>query len=499
MLYVAVPAMHAEVGFVRVALPLTDVAGQLRRVGAGAMLAFASRRAGRGRAGVADVAAREPPGRRHRRRRSTVWRERCDRTHARLRHRRARSGRARTRCVRTAARASGCRSCRAIGHAWRRSCQGWWRASSSSIGRDACSWSIALRRTCCAWTRQRTGRPYVEVIRHPDIAAQLAATLRGGASRARELALSRDPGRTFVARAAPVSATGGGGAVLVLHDITDLRRADQIRRDFVANVSHELRTPLTAIRGYVEALLDEQCDEAETRRFLEIIGRHSTRMERLVKDLLRLARLDARTGDARSCAVRRPAAVSRRGGGPGAGDRSQAPARVNRGAPGRKRRLGRSRQAARHRPQSGGERGELLTRRCRSAAGSCAGRTASSRSPCRTPGREFRQRICRASSSGFIESTNRAPARVEPASAWPSSGISSNCMAVKRRPRTSLAAARCSRLPCQRRPSDAVRFFPSFEPGGRLAPLRSGLRERLPSGQYSQIEAPSLDCPGGPF
>jgi two-component system, OmpR family, phosphate regulon sensor histidine kinase PhoR len=62
----------------------------------------------------------------------------------------------------------------------------------------------------------------------------------------------------------------------------------------VANVSHELRTPLTAIRGYVEALLDEPADPDDTRKFLEIIGRHSTRMERLVKDLLRLARLDAR-------------------------------------------------------------------------------------------------------------------------------------------------------------------------------------------------------------
>jgi two-component system phosphate regulon sensor histidine kinase PhoR len=86
----------------------------------------------------------------------------------------------------------------------------------------------------------------------------------------------------------------GGGAVLVLHDITDLRRADQIRRDFVANVSHELRTPLTAIRGYVEALLDGPTDADDTHRFLEIIARHSTRMERLVQDLLRLARLDAK-------------------------------------------------------------------------------------------------------------------------------------------------------------------------------------------------------------
>jgi two-component system phosphate regulon sensor histidine kinase PhoR len=139
-----------------------------------------------------------------------------------------------------------------------------------------------------------TGRPYLEVLRHPDIASQVTAALRGEQIQSSELALSRDPGRTFVARAAAVANTGGGGAVLVLHDISDLRRADQIRRDFVANVSHELRTPLTAIRGYVEALLDGPSDAESTHKFLEIIARHSTRMERLVKDLLRLARLDAR-------------------------------------------------------------------------------------------------------------------------------------------------------------------------------------------------------------
>jgi two-component system, OmpR family, phosphate regulon sensor histidine kinase PhoR len=138
------------------------------------------------------------------------------------------------------------------------------------------------------------GRPFVEVIRHPDIAARLAAALDRSSAEATELGLARDPGRTFVARAAPVSSGGGGGAVLVLHDITDLRRADQIRRDFVANVSHELRTPLTAIRGYVEALLEDDRHDADTRRFLEIIARQSSRMERLVSDLLRLARLDAR-------------------------------------------------------------------------------------------------------------------------------------------------------------------------------------------------------------
>jgi two-component system phosphate regulon sensor histidine kinase PhoR len=91
-----------------------------------------------------------------------------------------------------------------------------------------------------------------------------------------------------------VASGSDGGAVLVLHDITDLRKAGQIRQDFVANVSHELRTPLTAIRGYVEALLDEPALSREARGFLDIIGRHTARMERLVKDLLRLARLDAR-------------------------------------------------------------------------------------------------------------------------------------------------------------------------------------------------------------
>jgi two-component system phosphate regulon sensor histidine kinase PhoR len=137
------------------------------------------------------------------------------------------------------------------------------------------------------------GRPYLEVIRHPDIAAQLTSALRGEAVDSRELVLARDPERTFVARAAPVP-SGGGGAVLVLHDITDLRRADQIRRDFVANVSHELRTPLTAIRGYVEALVEDPADAESTRRFLDIIARQSRHMERLVRDLLRLARLDAK-------------------------------------------------------------------------------------------------------------------------------------------------------------------------------------------------------------
>ena len=136
------------------------------------------------------------------------------------------------------------------------------------------------------------GRPYVETIRHPAIAELLGAALAGRTPEALQLSPPRDASRTITARAAPAPEQAAHGAVMVLHDITELRRADQIRRDFVANVSHELRTPLTAIRGYVEALEDGAGPE-DSQRFLEIIGRHTQRMERLVSDLLRLARLDA--------------------------------------------------------------------------------------------------------------------------------------------------------------------------------------------------------------
>ena len=135
------------------------------------------------------------------------------------------------------------------------------------------------------------GRHYPEIVRHPAVAEQIAAVLSGGVSKSVELTALRDPGVTLIARTAAVDAPRVRGAVVVLHDITDLRRADQIRRDFVANVSHELRTPLTAIRGYVEALGDATPEESRT--FLSIVARHTLRMERLVRDLLRLARLDA--------------------------------------------------------------------------------------------------------------------------------------------------------------------------------------------------------------
>ncbi len=155
---------------------------------------------------------------------------------------------------------------------------------------------------------QDTGRHYLEIVRHPGVASQIGSALDGHDAAGVEIILNRNPDRTFVARAAPVALTkapGQPGAVLVLYDVTDLKRADRIRRDFVANVSHELRTPLTAIRGYVEALLDEAPGDGPTRKFLDVIQRHAGRMERLVRDLLRLARLDAgqETLDLAECQV----------------------------------------------------------------------------------------------------------------------------------------------------------------------------------------------------
>jgi two-component system phosphate regulon sensor histidine kinase PhoR len=140
--------------------------------------------------------------------------------------------------------------------------------------------------------RSALGHPYIETLRHPAIVDLLTRGLEEAQASTLELTLPLTSPRTLLARVAPFESEGRG-AVLVLQDVTDFRQADQMRRDFVANVSHELRTPLTAVKGYAEALLDEPDDDEMRERFLEIIHTQASRMERLVKDLLRLARLDA--------------------------------------------------------------------------------------------------------------------------------------------------------------------------------------------------------------
>jgi two-component system phosphate regulon sensor histidine kinase PhoR len=94
------------------------------------------------------------------------------------------------------------------------------------------------------------------------------------------------------------------GAVIVLHDISELRRLERVRRDFVANVSHEFKTPLTAIQGFSETLLAGALDDQQNnRKFVEIIRDQSFRLARLTDDLLKLARIEAGKLDLESHSV----------------------------------------------------------------------------------------------------------------------------------------------------------------------------------------------------
>lgn len=141
------------------------------------------------------------------------------------------------------------------------------------------------------------GRSFRGAVRKPEMWEPLEAVLKEGIPLRRELTLSPSSRESRILQfyAAPF---GEGedpqGAILVLHDITELRRLEGVRQEFVANVSHELRTPLTAIRGYLETLLEGALEEKENASsFLEIAFRHAERMGRLLDDLLELSNLEA--------------------------------------------------------------------------------------------------------------------------------------------------------------------------------------------------------------
>jgi two-component system phosphate regulon sensor histidine kinase PhoR len=139
------------------------------------------------------------------------------------------------------------------------------------------------------------GRPLVELTRDPALGELMRELAAGAGIASRDVTLSAGTGPTLQVNAARLRGVDGEafGFVLVLHDVTELRRLEVIRRDFVANVSHELRTPLTAIKGYAETLLGSAGDDRETaRRFLAIIDRHSERLGRLIDDLLTLSDLE---------------------------------------------------------------------------------------------------------------------------------------------------------------------------------------------------------------
>ena len=140
-----------------------------------------------------------------------------------------------------------------------------------------------------------TGTHYLEVFRQAEIGALIDQVLTSEERRTAEIDLAGS-GRSFVLVGVPFPASPGEahGAVITFNDVSERKRVDRIRRDFVANASHELRTPLTSIRGFVEALEDGGLEETETaKRFLARIRANADRMASLVDDLLELSRLES--------------------------------------------------------------------------------------------------------------------------------------------------------------------------------------------------------------
>jgi two-component system, OmpR family, phosphate regulon sensor histidine kinase PhoR len=131
------------------------------------------------------------------------------------------------------------------------------------------------------------GVPIEAVARRPEFLRLVERGLSGEAVPPTELSYG---GRNLLATA---HALPGGGAVMVLLDISELRRLEGVRRDFVANASHELKTPLTAIRGYSETLLDESLPPELALRFAGVIRSNAERLQRLVDDLLDLSRIES--------------------------------------------------------------------------------------------------------------------------------------------------------------------------------------------------------------
>ncbi len=123
--------------------------------------------------------------------------------------------------------------------------------------------------------------------REPVLRDALSDALRGARSGPVEIGLN---GRTLLLTACPLD---HGGGVLALFDMTATRRLETVRRDFVANVSHELRTPLTVIAGFTETLAEEGVPPEKRRLFSEMILTNTTRMQRIVDDLLDLSRIES--------------------------------------------------------------------------------------------------------------------------------------------------------------------------------------------------------------
>lgn len=142
---------------------------------------------------------------------------------------------------------------------------------------------------------EAVGKPAGRVVNDELLLEFMRQVLQRSAPQEREFASRGQAGRILQAHGTVLRDAGGHhiGAVIVLNDVTRLRRLEQVRRDFVANVSHELRTPITSIKGFVETLLDGALDDAEdARRFLEIVAKQADRLNALLADLLLLSHVE---------------------------------------------------------------------------------------------------------------------------------------------------------------------------------------------------------------
>jgi two-component system, OmpR family, phosphate regulon sensor histidine kinase PhoR len=140
----------------------------------------------------------------------------------------------------------------------------------------------------------KSGSALVEIVRQTELIEAVRQVLAGESRVEAEIVTGTLRQHFFAATVAAVRAGETSGAVVVLHDISELRKLERVRRDFVANVSHEFKTPLTAIQGFSETLLAGAIDDPQNReRFLGIILEHSRRLARLTDDLLKLSQMDA--------------------------------------------------------------------------------------------------------------------------------------------------------------------------------------------------------------
>jgi two-component system phosphate regulon sensor histidine kinase PhoR len=154
-----------------------------------------------------------------------------------------------------------------------------------------------------------SGMPLMELVRDTTLHETLSEVIRTGNPAKRNLQIPAANGRSFELQAAPlISGNKPGdkpGAIAILHDITDLERLENVRKDFVANVSHEFRTPLAAISGYAETLLDGAIeDQQNNRRFLEIIRSNAIRLNSIAADLLTLSELQGGSQNTEQVPVR---------------------------------------------------------------------------------------------------------------------------------------------------------------------------------------------------